>query len=225
MNEAAIRALTVHEDLEAAVALENEVWGFAPRESVPLEMFIIAAQTGGQVFGAFDAGRMVGFCLAFAALKPGRAPYLYSHMLGVLPAYRNRHIGRALKLEQRRDALARGIELIEWTFDPLELKNAHFNLERLGVVVHRYLPNHWGATSSPLHGSVPTDRLVAEWRLRASRPEGLPIEDRIAVPANIEEARRVQATIRERFLDCFARGLAVIGFERGEYLLTKWPFA
>jgi len=225
VNQAAIRALTAHEDLEAAVGLENEVWGYAPSESVPLEMFIIAAKTGGQVFGAFETGRMVGFCLAFAALKPGGAPYLYSHMLGVLPNYRNRHIGRALKLEQRRDALARGIELIEWTFDPLETKNAYFNLERLGVIVRRYLPNHWGSTSSPLHGSVPTDRLVAEWRLRASRPERPSIEERIAVPDNIEEARRLQAAIRERFLDCFTRGLAVVGFERGEYLLTKWPFA
>jgi predicted GNAT superfamily acetyltransferase len=168
---------------------------------------------------------MIGFLLAFPAFKPDGRPYLYSHMLGVLAEYRDRHIGRALKLEQRREALSRGIELVEWTFDPLELKNAYFNIERLGVIVRRYLPDHWGTTRSPLHGSVPTDRLVAEWWLKEERVANAPMVERIAVPAGIGEARRVQAEIRERFLDCFGRGLAVVGFEREEYLLGKWPSA
>lgn len=220
-----IRALAAHTDLEAAVCLQNEVWGYAPGESVPLQMFIIAAETGGQVFGAFETGRMVGFCLAFAGLKPDGTPYLYSHMLGVRPECRNRHIGRALKLEQRRDALARGIGLVEWTFDPLELKNAYFNIEGLGAIARRYLPNHWGSTSSPLHGSVPTDRLVAEWWLRPPRLPQPGIDERIDVPANLDEARRMQAAIGAQFLDCFGRGLAVVGFEHGAYLLGKWPSA
>ena len=217
-----IRALEAHAELDAAVGLQNEIWGYAPGEAVPLQMFIIAAGTGGQVFGAFEAGRMVGFCLAFAAIKPDGRPYLYSHMLGVRPECRDRHLGRALKLEQRREALARGIELVEWTFDPLELKNAYFNIEVLGAIARRYLPDHWGPTSSPLHGSVPTDRLVAEWWLRGPLPGGRGSE-RIAVPTEIGEARRVQAAIGARFLDCFGRGLAVVGFERGTYLLGKWP--
>ncbi len=260
MTEVEIRALATNGELQAAVRLQDDVWGYAPGESVPLQMFTIAAETGGQVFGAFEAGRMVGFCLAFSALKPDGAPYLYSHMLGVLPECRNRRIGRALELEQRREALARGIELVEWTFDPLELKNAYFNLERLGAIARRYLPNHWGSTSSPLHGSVPTDRLLAEWWLRENlgqythspissspsvtaqppaagaesepRPSGSPyrnpgmsILSRIPVPSDIQEARRVQAAIRAQFLDCFRRGLAVVGFERGAYLLGKWPSA
>jgi len=228
-----IRALEERADLDAAVGLQNETWGYAPGESVPLQMFIIAAGTGGQVFGAFEAGRMVGFCLAFAGLKPDGRPYLYSHMLAVRPERRDRHIGRALKIEQRREALARGIELVEWTFDPLELKNAYFNIEILGAVARRYLPDHWGSTSSPLHGSVPTDRLVAEWWLRGPLPRGRGSEridvdrgsvvERIAVPAEIGEARRMQAAIGAQFLDCFGRGLAVVGFERGTYLLGKWP--
>jgi predicted GNAT superfamily acetyltransferase len=185
-------------------------------------MFIIAAGTGGQVFGAFEAGRMAGFCLAFSALKPDGRPYLYSHMLGVRPESRDRRIGRALKLEQRREALARGIELVEWTFDPLEVKNAYFNIEVLGAIARRYLPDHWGPTSSPLHGSLPTDRLVAEWWLGQPLPRGRGSE-RIAVPAEIGEARRMQAEIGARFEECFARGLAVVGFERGTYLLGKWP--
>ena len=233
-----VRALAEHAELDAAVGLQNEVWGYAPGESVPLQMFIIAAGTGGQVFGAFEAGRMVGFLLAFAGLKADGTRYLYSHMLGVRPEWRNRHVGRALKLEQRRDALARGIELVEWTFDPLELKNAYFNIEVLGAIARRYLPDHWGPTSSPLHGSVPTDRLVAEWWLRQPLPRGRGSEriavptdrplprgrgsERIAVPAEIGEARRVQTAIGAQFLDCFGRGLAVVGFERGTYLLGKW---
>jgi predicted GNAT superfamily acetyltransferase len=186
-------------------------------------MFIIAAENGGQVFGAFEAGRMVGFCLAFPALKPHGLPYLYSHMLAVRPEFRDRHIGRALKLEQRRDALARGIELVEWTFDPLETKNAYFNVEVLGATARRYLPDHWGETSSPLHGSLPTDRLVAEWWLRQPLPGGRgSVSERITVPADIDQARRMQAAVREQFLDCFGRGLAVVGFEHGAYLLGKW---
>ena len=219
-----IRALAAHADLDSAVRLQHEVWGYAPGDSVPLQMFIIAAGTGGQVLGAFEAGLMVGFLLAFPALKPDGTPYLYSHMLGVRPECRDRRIGRALKIEQRRDALARDIELVEWTFDPLELKNAHFNIEVLGAIARRYLPNHWGSTSSPLHGSLPTDRLVAEWWLRQPLPGGRgSVLERIAVPMNIDQARGMQAAVRERFLDCFGRGMAVVGFERGAYLLAKWP--
>jgi predicted GNAT superfamily acetyltransferase len=255
-----VRALAAHAELDAAVGLENEIWGYAPGESVPLQKFIIAAGTGGQVFGAFEAGRMVGFCLAFAGLKPDGRPYLYSHMLGVRPERRDRHVGRALKLEQRRDALARGIELVEWTFDPLEIKNAYFNIEVLGAIARRYLPDHWGPTSSPLHGSVPTDRLVAEWWLRGPLPGGRgsvtersavrersaerarsavrersaerarsaerersAVRERIAVPTEIGEGRRMQAGIGARFEECFGRGLTVVGFERGSYLLGQWP--
>lgn len=218
-----IRSLAAHAELDEAVGLQNEIWGYAPGESVPLQMFIIAAENGGQVFGAFEAGRMVGFCLAFPALKPHGLPYLYSHMLAVRPEFRDRHIGRALKLEQRRDALARGIELVEWTFDPLETKNAYFNVEVLGATARRYLPDHWGETSSPLHGSLPTDRLVAEWWLRQPLPGGRgSVSERITVPADIDQARRMQAAVREQFLDCFGRGLAVVGFEHGAYLLGKW---
>ena len=95
-------------------------------------------------------GRMIAFCLAIPGLKPGGKPYLHSHMLGVLPEYRNAGIGRQLKLRQRDDALARGIDLIEWTFDPLEIKNAYFNVERLGAIVRRYVRNQYGTTSAAL---------------------------------------------------------------------------
>jgi len=189
------------------------------------------------VFGAFDRGRMVGFCFAIPGIKPGAMPYLHSHMLGVLPEYRNAAVGRRLKLVQREEALARGIQLIEWTFDPLELKNAFLNIEKLGAIVRRYVPNLYGTTSSPLHGGLPTDRMYAEWWLECpARPRPVKAVERIAYPANIaairaedpERAIAIQAENGRRFQEAFARGLAVTGFERsdaeGTYLLEDANF-
>ena len=163
--------------------------------------------------------------------------------MGVSPQYRNSGIGRALKLKQREYALASGLDLIEWTFDPLEIKNAFFNIERLGAIVRRYVHNQYGTTSSHLHGGLPTDRLVAEWWIASERvgaaAEGRSferpgIEARISVPADIHElrkhdrqrAREIQARIGEEFDCCFRKNLAVLGFakddESGTYLLGKW---
>ncbi|MFQ5663801.1 MAG: GNAT family N-acetyltransferase, partial [Terriglobia bacterium] len=146
-----IRACAALEEFERCVELQRLVWGFSDVELVPKDVMVAGCMAGGQLFGAFDGRQMIGFVLSFPGYRPGRA-HLHSHMLGVLPAYRNRGVGRGLKLQQREDALARGLELVEWTFDPLELKNAYFNIERLGVIVRRYVPNNYGRTSSPLHG-------------------------------------------------------------------------
>src|SRR5260370_9569650 len=186
---------------------------------------------------------MVGFCLAIPGLKPGAKGYLHSHMLGVLPEYSDRGLGRALKMAQRPDARERRIGLIEWTFDPLELKNAYFNVEKLGAIVRRYVPNQYGTTTSFLHGGLPTDRCTAEWwidseRVHAAvngRPVNRPaIEATIEVPTAISElrqhdprlAREIQRAVGERFQKLFDMGLAVIGFGRsdaaGSYLLGFW---
>ena len=186
---------------------------------------------------------MVGFCLAVPGLKPGGKTYLHSHMLGVLPDYRDAGVGRQLKLEQRREALTRGIDLIEWTFDPLEIKNAFFNMERLGAIVRRFVVNQYGMTTSHLHGGLPTDRCIAEWWIATPRAEAIaagrqfernPVEERIAIPSNIanlrtrdpERARAVQQAASAHFVDAFGQGLAVIGFEKSElagtYLLGQW---
>jgi predicted GNAT superfamily acetyltransferase len=143
-------------------------------------------------------------------------------MLGVLPEYRNAGVGRQLKIRQRDDALARSIDLIEWTFDPLDVKNAHFNIERLGATVRRYLRNQYGVSSSVLHGGLPTDRLVAEWWIARPRSRVEAIE-RIQVPADIETARTKQAEIAGQFERGFAGGLAVVGFEDTSYLLGALP--
>jgi predicted GNAT superfamily acetyltransferase len=238
-----IRALTVHTELREAVRLQQEIWGFDEVELIPLRMFVVASKVGGQVFGAFDGARMVGFCLAVPGLKPGGKTYLHSHMLGVLPDYRDAGVGRKLKLEQREEALARGIDLIEWTFDPLEIKNAFFNMERLGAVVRRYVMNQYGMTTSRLHTGLPTDRCIAEWWIGTPRAEAIvagrqfprnPVEARIAIPSNIANlrsrdpagAREVQQEASAQFQKAFEQGLAVIGFEKSEiagtYLLGQW---
>ena len=238
-----VRALTRHDEFQDAVNLQQQIWGFADADLLPVRLFVVATKVGGQAFGAYDGDRMVGFCLAIPGLKPKGGYYLHSHMLGVLPEYRNAGVGRLLKLEQRQEALTRGIDLIEWTFDPLELKNAFFNMERLGAIVRRYLPNQYGITSSVLHGGLPTDRLVAEWWISSPRAvlitagmsfERPNVETRIAFPNDIadiraqdpQRARSIQAAAGEQFKECFGRGLSVIGFEKtpesGVYLIGKW---
>ena len=238
-----VRQLSTQAEFVEAVRLQQAVWGFEDLELLPVRLFVVATKVGGHAFGAYDGGRMAGFCLAIPGLKAGGKYYLHSHMLGVLPEYRNTGVGRALKLEQRKDALSRGIPLIEWTFDPLEIKNAYLNLERLGAVVRRYVLNQYGTTSSRLHGGLPTDRCVAEWWVSSPRAEAIvnrrpfprnATEARISVPADIAairetdhtRAREIQAQVSGQFLKHLDQGLAVIGFERsaeaGTYLLGKW---
>lgn len=230
-----IRQLQKLEELAEVVRLQQQIWGFEDSELVPLRLFIVATKVGGQVLGAYDGSQLVAFCLCIPGLKPGGKSYLYSQMLGVLPPYRNGGLGRRLKVKQRDYALASGVDLIEWTFDPLELKNAFFNIERLGAVMRRYVPNQYGTTTSHLHGGLPTDRLIAEWWVRLPRPH-VPsaVEARISVPSDIAEirerhpqrAREIQTEIAEQFERHFAAGLTVIGFERSEqagtYLLGEW---
>jgi len=238
-----IRPLTAHADFEEAVRLQQQIWGFEEIELLPLRLFVVATKVGGQAFGAFDGKRMVGFCLAIPGLKPGGKSYIHSHMLGVLPEYQNSGVGRKLKLAQREEALERSIELIEWTFDPLEIKNAFFNMERLGAIVRRYVFNQYGTTSSPLHGGLPTDRCIAEWWIGSVRAKAIiagqefqrnPVEARIAIPADIttirgsdpKRAREIQHKASEEFREAFSCGLSVIGFEKSEqagtYLLGQW---
>ena len=238
-----VRSLTENSEFEEAVALQKTIWGFEEIELLPVRLFVVATKVGGQVFGGYDDGRMVAFLLAIPGLKPQGQYYLHSHMMGVLSDYRNAGIGRMLKLKQREEALSRGIGLVEWTFDPLELKNAYFNIERLGAVVRRYVLNQYGTTTSALHGGLPTDRCVAEWYLDDAKVTGLldsgklerlPEAARIEVPVAIQDwklsdparARETQAAISEQFQEHFRAGFAVLGFERSEdkgtYILGKW---
>jgi predicted GNAT superfamily acetyltransferase len=239
-----IRQLFHLPEFEDVLQLQKTIWSFADIELLPLRFLVVVSKVGGHVFGAYDGGVMIGFCFAIPGIKPDGTPYLHSHMLGVMPEYRNAQIGRRLKLRQREDALARGIALMEWTFDPLELKNANLNIEKLGAIVRRYARNQYGTTSSPLHGGLPTDRCVAEWWIDSPRVRALldgapavPVaahRERIAYPADIASireqdnprAREIQEANAKKFIDAFSRGLAVTGFERsateGTYLLEPW---
>jgi predicted GNAT superfamily acetyltransferase len=241
----AIRRCEGLEELRSCVALQKEVWNFTDSELVPLRMFVVAEKVGGQVMGAFDGDKMVGFALSVPGTRSGRV-YLHSHMLAVHKDHRNGGLGRRLKLLQREDALGRGIELIEWTFDPLEIKNAYLNIEKLGAISRRYNINQYGITSSPLQGGLPSDRLIAEWWLKSSRVKTLletakipAFEPRsaIEVPAQIYEwkaapesrdkAQAVQERNRGQFFRDFDDGLAVLGYERnavgnGKFLLGSW---
>jgi predicted GNAT superfamily acetyltransferase len=233
------------DELRACVGLQKEIWNFSDAELVPLRMFVVAEKVGGQVMGAFDGSQMVGFALSVPGTRSGHV-YLHSHMLAVRKEHRNSGLGRRLKLLQREDALARGIKLIEWTFDPLEIKNAYLNIEKLGAISRRYNINQYGITSSPLQGGLPSDRLIAEWWLKSKRVETLLATGKnpafnqhaaIEVPAQIYEwkataetrgkAQKVQERNRDQFLRAFGDGLAVLGYERdsagnGKFLLANW---
>lgn len=236
----AIQRLRTPEEMKVCVELQKAVWGFSDVDTVPHRMFVVAHRTGGQVIGAFDGERPIGFVLGFMANRDGEM-YIHSHMAAVLPDYQDRGIGRQLKLAQRDDALARGVNLIEWTFDPLQIRNAHFNIVRLGATVREYLPNVYGRTSSPLHHGLPTDRLVAQWRIREQRVEDVisgnapraQAKKQVLVPRNIfemceqdaQQARETQSQVRQQFQQLFKEGFVVTGFEvdsqNGRYLLER----
>ncbi|MGB6725030.1 MAG: GNAT family N-acetyltransferase [Terracidiphilus sp.] len=246
-----IRTCRGFDELQSCVELQVETWGYDPTDLVPKKTFLLAQKIGGQVIGAFNtekksenkdqgsdneetASQMVGFAMAIPGIKntaTGPKTYLHSHMLAVKEGYRNQGLGMRLKLEQRLEALSRGIRYMEWTFDPLEIKNAYLNIHRLGAVAREYRPDFYGVSSSRLQGGLPTDRLLAEWELDSDRVQAIldgrpavarEIEERIQVPASIYQwktadadrhrALAVQLENRGRFQKAFQKGLAITGF-------------
>jgi len=244
-----IRKCEALEQMQACFALQKEVWRFSDAELIPVRLFVVANKIGGQVIGAFDESgekpELVGFALAIPGMRSGH-PYLHSQMLAVHPLCRNEGLGRRMKLFQRSDALGRGFELMEWTFDPLEIKNSYLNIEKLGAIARRYNVNQYGITSSPLQGGLPSDRLIAEWWLRSKRVEALlegtppqawECRARIEVPAEIyawkadaatrAKALEVQRRNRALMSAAFAQGFSALGYERdahgnGRFLLGVW---
>ena len=245
------RSCSGFDELEACVRLQIEVWGYNEGDVIPRRAFLVGQKIGGQVIGAFDTevpgspaeggpDSLVGFALSLPGVKTGEGiprAYLHSHMLAVKEGYRNRGLGSKLKLEQRKEALSRGIRHMEWTFDPLEIKNAFLNIHKLGAIVCGYRVNFYGVSSSRLQGGLPTDRLLAEWELDSPRVLAIldsqgaagqvaeeRVQVRIQVPASIYEwkasdserdrALAVQMENRSRFQEAFSQGLAVLGFVR-----------
>lgn len=225
--EIEVRVCDLLQEYEECVRMQEVVWG--KDLVIPRSMFVVAHHTGGQVIGAFEGKMLVGFTMALAGARDGK-PFLHSHMTAVLPEYRDRGVGRRLKLFQRQDALKRGIHLVEWTFDPLELKNAYFNLVRLGAVARRLIANCYGVTDSPLHAGLPTDRLVAEWWLDSDRVKNiladnpLPMKGpaaRVSLPSDLGEVKstdresgeRIQTEVREKFQKYFRAGCVATSIE------------
>jgi len=226
-----IRDCTTFDDFAACINLQRDVWQFVDLDITPLRSFIITRHSGGMTNGAFDEkGRLLGFAHALAAFDEKLKPYYYSHMLAVEPLLQSAGIGAKLKLAQRDRALETGIPLIKWTFDPLQSRNAHLNINKLGGVIREYSVNYYGnASTSALHKGLDTDRLFVQWWVRSQRvadaQKGIRRTDKpdaaVEVPRNIEavkkqsleEAVRWQLQVRSEFQKLLGEGLYCAGFE------------
>ncbi len=166
MADIQIRDLTTIDEFRQVIELEREIWGYTDNaDMVGVPVFIFTVHRGAMLLGAFHERKMVGFAYAVVGMKQAR-PMLWSHMAGVLPEFRG-GLGYRLKLAQRERALAQGYDLIEWTFDPMQAMNAHFNFAKLGGIVEEYERNFYGESTSALHRGTPTDRIVLSWRINA----------------------------------------------------------
>ena len=249
-KEYIIRPCETQEEFVECVKLQKQVFGYAEGEAYPQRLFVNLTHIGGHVLGAFaSTGELVGFVASMPAWRSEDhgERYYHSLSLGVLPGHENRGLGRELKMAQRSAAIAAGIDCIEWTYDPLRAKNAFLNIERLGAIVRRYLPNYYGRVGSRLQQGLPSDRLVAEWWLTSTRVrqalEGnsphrstSKVAATVAIPSDFAAladkdpaaARAQQSLVRQQLQDCFARGLAITGVKRDGstycYLLDEWNY-
>jgi predicted GNAT superfamily acetyltransferase len=235
-----VRPVTELQELQKCLELQREAFGWADIDLLPRRFLVVLGHIGGLVLGAYDTDRLVAFLNAVPGIR-GRMPYWHSHMLAVSKDYWNSGVGTQLKLAQRDEGLKRGLRLIEWTFDPLESKNAYLNIAKLGVIVRRFYPNHYGETTGVRQHGMDSDRVIAEWwiddgelvsdhpgRSLQSRPpllyqEGSDVR-RVAIPADIqsfkkqslESAREIQKRVREQFLQNIADDYFVADFKRGD---------
>ena len=212
-----IRDIRSVDELHAVESLQKEVWNVADLEVLPAIHMIAAREVGAIIIGAFEGADLIGFVYGFPGFE-GEHRVIHSDMLAVREAYRDRGVGRALKMAQKKAALARGVDRITWTFDPLQPRNAHLNFTHLGVIADRYLRDFYGATTSPLHEHG-TDRLWVTWFLdENNRPRPSSTPRRIEIPASRDQ-------LREQIESAFAQNYIVTGFERGKqtcaYLLSR----
>jgi len=186
------RDLTTLDEFADVVELERLIWGPGYDEVVPVPILAVSVHRGGILIGAFDDDRMIGFVYSLPGIKD-RRPIEWSHMLGVVEEARNEGVGDRLKRLQRARALAMSLDLVEWTFDPMQAMNAHLNFAKLGVVVEEYQVNVYGDSTSPLHRGNPTDRFVAQWWINTAR-----VEQRLAGSAPMAPAVTVEPANRAR---------------------------
>jgi predicted GNAT superfamily acetyltransferase len=226
-----IRELSSLPEFEACLDLQRDGFGWADVDLMPVRLFVVTHHIGGLVLGAYEGKRLIGFLSAIPAVRNGK-PYWHSHMLAVSREHRNAGIGTRLKLAQKEYARQRGIPLIEWTFDPLESRNAYLNIGKLGVVVRRYYPNLYGETSGAAQQGLDSDRVVAEWWVDRPAPAAAGERRRIKIPSDMQllkkadptAARETQLRVREEFLRNASEDFFVVGFERhresSDYILA-----
>jgi predicted GNAT superfamily acetyltransferase len=220
-----IRPITDISELEKCVELQRQIWGLNDIDVIPVRMLITQIRVGGLVLGAFENDHLAAFLNATPGIRNGM-PYWYSQMLAVEKDRWNSGIGSELKLAQREHARQRGLRLIEWTFDPLESKNAYLNIVKLGVIAQRYYVNLYGAVTSQLQEGLESDRLIAEWWIDEPRVVLGDDVRRVHIPAdvqslkkqNLKSAQELQLRVREQLLKNFRDDYFVAGFERsGEW--------
>jgi predicted GNAT superfamily acetyltransferase len=244
-----VRECRTVDEFETCVALQREVFGFPDIELSPRRHLIVSRRAGGWTLAAYDQQEMIGFVHQMAAVRDEREIIGYSHMMAVKVEYQNRGIGALLKWAQRERSLAEGKHFITWTWDPMQARNAHFNLNRLGVAVRSYGANFYGTGySTNVRGStagveVDSDRLFADWELGSprvvmlangeslklgeapARTIEIPPDWRALIEGDAGKARREQLRVREEFQQAFADGLICAGFERDvehpRYLLFR----
>jgi predicted GNAT superfamily acetyltransferase len=221
----AVRSLETPADYEACVQLQRLTWGEGFAEIVPESLLRLTQRLGGVAAGAFDeSAQLAGFVYGITGLRAGELLH-WSHMLAVRPELRDRGIGLKLKQFQRTSLIGCGVQWIEWTFDPLVARNAHFNLNRLGARVVRYVPDMYGNTGSALH-AFGTDRFVVRWPVHAEPHAGkphsdpgaatvtveIPCELDPATPAGLASAREWRTSTRAAFLYFQSAGFRVGAF-------------
>ncbi|HEV2704669.1 MAG TPA: GNAT family N-acetyltransferase [Pyrinomonadaceae bacterium] len=237
-GEIVVRECTSVEELDECVRLQREAFGLPDLELSPRRHLIVAHAAGGWTLGAFDGERLVGFVLTQVAVRHRTEIVGYSHMMAVAAEFQNRGVGARLKWAQRERALAEGRGFIKWTWDPMQARNAHFNLNRLGVTVRSYILNFYGTDYSTGTGQfglplgIDSDRLFAGWDLRSPRVERLARSETTAPPGepaavveippdwtrlqreDPEAARREQLRVRAEFQRAFDARLVCAAFER-----------
>jgi predicted GNAT superfamily acetyltransferase len=241
-----VRELVTLDELQDAAAVLGRIWGTPDHPPLSAELLRAMGKAESYVAGAFDADRpragVVGVCVGFHSTPAARA--MHSHIAGVTDAVGGRHAGFALKLHQRAWCLDRGIELTEWTYDPLVSRNAYFNLAKLGARVAEYLPDFYGSMADPINRGDDSDRILVHWSLdspevvqacagspvRATVPSGA-AASWVQVPRDIaglrladpEQARAWRAKVRDQLVAALDVGGRVAGFdkERGYLVLPR----
>ncbi len=204
--------------------LQKDVWQFEDREIIPRNELITIARNGGVVLGAWDGEAMVGFVFGFLGLDGKRLQHA-SRMVAVLPEYRNAGVGRKLKEAQRRAVLRQNVGLMTWTFDPLQSRNAYFNIATLGGTSHDYIVDAYGPSTSIFNRGLPTDRLLLRWELKKPRGKRFPVEEArarktVAIPADVNALMKTEPAkvlaerlrVRRELTAAFAAGWEISGF-------------